>query len=402
MPCLQPSTQPGKVIMINPAQRMQPFSAHFFAERQRKLNQLQARGCDVIRLDVGSPDLPPHDAIIQALSHSAALPDRHGYQPHNGPPALRAAWAEMYRRLYRVDLDSTREITPLLGSKEGIFNLSMALLDPGDVALIPDPGYITYTRGAQFAGARAYYFPLLEAKHFLPDLQSIPSEIAFQAKILWLNYPNNPTSAVAGMEFFKQAVDFAREHDLLLCHDAAYSQVTYSGVPAPSVLQVPGAKSVAVEFNSLSKSHNMAGWRVAAALGNQDALQALYRLKTNLDSGHFLPVMEAAIQAMNGDQEWLVARNQVYRRRRDIVLEGLSMLGLKGYSFDATLYVWSPVPEGWDSVAFSEMVLETANISLTPGNVFGKRGEGYMRISLSTPEKHLEQAMQRMARRLRL
>jgi len=386
--------------LVNPAQRMQPFSAHFFAERERKINQLQACGCDVIRLDIGSPDMPPDDAIIQALAKSAALPDRHGYQPHNGPAALRFAWAEMYGRLYQVNLDAASEIIPLLGSKEGIFNLSMALLDPGDLALVPDPGYITYTRGAQFAGARVYYFPLLEENQFLPDLEAIPSEVASRAKILWLNYPNNPTSAVAGIDFYKQAVDFAREHDLLLCHDAAYSQVTYTGVPAPSVLQAPGAKAVAVEFNSLSKSHNMAGWRVAAAIGNPDALQALYRLKINLDSGHFLPVMEAAIQAMTGDQTWLAQRNQVYRRRRDIVLEGLRTIGLKGNSFDATLYVWSPVPAGLDSVTFSEKLLERANLSVTPGNVFGKRGEGYMRISLSTPEVLLEQAMQRMARRL--
>jgi LL-diaminopimelate aminotransferase len=386
--------------MVNPAQRMQPFSAHFFAARQRRIHQLQAQGCDVIHLDVGSPDMPPDKAIIQALASSAALPDRHGYQPHNGPPALRAAWADMYRRLYQVELDPGSEIMPLLGSKEGIFNLSMALLDPGDMVLIPDPGYITYTRGAQFAGARIYYFPLLEENHFLPDLDSIPSDVASRAKMLWLNYPNNPTSAVAGMDIFRQAVAFAREHNLLLCHDAAYCQVTYNGIPAPSVLQVPGARSVAVEFNSLSKSHNMAGWRVAAAAGDAEALQALYRLKTNLDSGHFLPVMEAAIQAMSGDQEWLVQRNQVYRRRRDVVLKGLEAIGLKGLSFDATLYVWCPVPPGMDSLTFSELVLEQANVSLTPGNVFGKRGEGYMRISLSTTEQRLEQAMQRMAGRL--
>lgn len=357
---------------------------------------MQAAGKDVIRLDIGSPDLPPAPEILAALSRSAASKNSHGYQPHLGPRALREAWAGMYAHLHQVELDPDTEIVPLMGSKEGIFNLVMACLDPGDIVLIPDPSYITYTRATQFAGGNPYYLPLEEERGFLPDLPAVSTEILEHASMLWLNYPNNPTAATATREFFDQAVAFAREHDLLVCHDAAYTQVTFDGYRAPSILEAPEAKAVAVEFNTLSKSHNMAGWRVGAALGNIQALQSLHRLKTNLDSGHFLPVMEAATAALTGDQSWLIERNLIYQKRRDAVIRALHAMGLHTQVPKASLYIWCPVPPGWTSAEFATVLLEEAAISLTPGTVFGKGGEGYVRISLTAPVERLEEAMQRL------
>ncbi len=378
------------------SRRMENMSTHFFSALDEKIAAQIAAGHDVIRLDMGSPDLPPPPDIIEVLSRSAANPDNHGYQPHRGPQALREAWANMYWRVFEVELDPDLEVTPLLGSKEGIFHLTQAVMDPGDVALIPDPGYPTYSRGTLFAGGEPFYIPLLAERNFLPDLDAIPPDLAQRAKMLWLNYPNNPTAATAPLEFFAQAVDFAREHDILLCHDAAYSQVTYNGYHAPSILQIPGAKEVAVEFNSLSKSHNMAGWRVGAVVGNPATLSALNSLKTNLDSGHFLPIMEAAIYSLNGDQNWLLERNDIYRRRRDVVLQALRELDMQAHIPRASLYVWCSLPERWSSVEFTTALLEQANLSLAPGPVFGAKGEGYIRISLVAPLERISEGMRRL------
>jgi LL-diaminopimelate aminotransferase len=373
------------------------FSTMFFADLNRRIKAMQNAGVDIIRLDIGSPDLPPPPEIIQALSRAAEQPDRHGYVAHLGPPALRQAWSELYRREFGVELDPETQVIPLLGSKEGIFHLSLALLDPGDLVLVPDPGYMTYLRGAQFAGAQPRFVPLLPERGYLPDLGAIPVEIARQARLLWLNYPNNPTSATADLAFFTEAVAFARENDLLLCHDAAYAQVTYDGYRAPSVLQVPGAAEVAVEFNTLSKSHNMAGWRAGVAAGNEPALHSLYTLKTNVDSGHFLPVWEAAVAAMAGDQSWIQERNRVYQQRRDLVLPVLNALGLAAGLPQASLYAWFAVPEGWSSEGFSHALLEEARLALTPGTVFGPGGQGYVRLALTAPEERLAEAMIRLA-----
>ena len=252
---------------------------------------MSASGLDVIRLDEGAPDLPPAPHIINAMARSAEKNDRHSYQPHRGTTALRQAWSGMYYRVYGVDVDPEREVLPLLGSKEGIFHLVQVYIEPGDIVLIPDPGYISYTRGTLFCGGEPYYFNLHAEKGYLPDLESIPGHVLRRKKLMWLNYPNNPTGAVATAEFFTRAVEFARDHRLLLCHDAAYTQVTYDGEPSLSVLESPGAKEVAVEFNTLSKSHNMAGWRVGALVGNPEVIRQLFILKTNADSSHFLPVM---------------------------------------------------------------------------------------------------------------
>lgn len=381
---------------MKPAARMAHLAPHFFATLNARLAFLQAKGQDIIRLDEGSPDLPPAPHIVETLLQAASRPDTHSYQPHRGPNALRVAWANWYRSQFGVELDPEMEITPLLGSKEGIFHLSQALLEPGDLALVPDPGYVTYTRGALFAGAQALSFPLLPELGYLPDLDAIPVEALRLAKIMWLNYPNNPTAATATLEFFERAVALARRYDFLLCHDAAYIRINFAGPRCPSLLQVPGAKDVAVEFNTLSKSHNMAGWRTGALLGNSQVVRTLFTLKTNADSSHFLPIFEASISALSGDQSWLEQRNDIYRQRRDVLLAGLKELGLAVRKPEASLYVWSPTPEGWTSEDFAVAALEQAGVSLTPGTVFGPGGQGFLRLSITAPIERLRQAMERL------
>jgi LL-diaminopimelate aminotransferase len=381
---------------MKPAARMAHLRPHFFATLNARLAVLQSEGRDIIRLDEGSPDMPPALPIVDTLVRVATRPDSHSYQPHRGPNALRAAWAGWYMSQFGVELDPDTEITPLLGSKEGIFHLSQALLDPGDLALVPNPGYVTYTRGALFAGAQVQPFPLLPELGYLPNLEAIPAEVLSRAKIMWLNYPNNPTAATASLEFFEQAVALARQYGFLLCHDAAYIRINFAEKCCPSLLQVPGAKEVAVEFNTLSKSHNMAGWRTGALLGNPQVVQTLFTLKTNADSSHFLPIFEASISALTGDQGWLEERNEVYRQRRDVVLAGLKELGLMVRQPDASLYVWTPVPEGWSSEEFAVAALDQAGVSLTPGTVFGSGGEGFLRLSITAPIERLQQAMQRL------
>lgn len=382
--------------MKTTADRMRVFPDHFFAGLNTKIRKMQAQGQEVIRLDIGSPDLPPAPDIIESLKNSADRPNSHGYQPHQGPISLRKAWAGMYQRLYQVDLDPEDEVLPLLGSKEGIFNLVMSCVNPGDVVLLPDPGYLTYNAATRFTGGEPVFMPLTNENDFLPNLRAIPERALDNAKLLWLNYPNNPTAGVADLDFFTQAVNLAQEHELLVCHDAAYSQVTFDSYQAPSILQVPGAKDVAVEFNTLSKSHNMAGWRTGVAVGNNEVISQLHALKTNIDSGQFLPIMEAAAAALNGDQAWLAERNYVYQERRDIIIKHLNQMGLKARIPLASLYVWCAVPAGWTSREFTTMLLERARISLTPGDIFGSQGAGYMRISFTVPKALIEEAMQRM------
>jgi LL-diaminopimelate aminotransferase len=383
--------------MKTSSERMKTFPDHFFARLNTRIRELQARGEEVIRLDVGSPDLPPAPHIIEALNRSAARADHHGYQPYLGPQALREAWESTYQRLYEVGLDPDSEILPLMGSKEGIFNLVMATIDSGDVVLIPDPGYLTYDRATRFAGAEPFFLPLVAANDYLPNLEEIPGRVIDRAKLLLLNYPHNPTGAVANLEYFSRVVSFARQHNLLLCHDAAYTQVTFDGYLAPSLLQVPGAKDIAVEFNTLSKSHNMAGWREGVVVGNRHVLESLFALETNINSGQFLPIMDAATVALTGDQGWLEGRNEVYRQRRDIIISALRSSGLSPQKPLGSLYVWCPVPQGFTAESFVTELLEHSRVSLTPGTIFGANGEGFVRISISAPTEKIEEAMQRLA-----
>jgi LL-diaminopimelate aminotransferase len=381
------------------AQRMRPLEENFFTGLEKRIKVLRESGADIIRMDSGSPDLPPPQPVLEALTRSAVLPTSHGYQPHS-PQEVRQAWAEMYASRHRVELDPDREVLPLLGSKEGIFNLTQAMVDPGEAVLVPDPGYMTYSRAALFAGGEPFRLPLLPERGFMPDLQGVPPEVLGRAKVMWLNYPNNPTASTADPEFFSSAVDFARRHNLLLCHDAAYTQVTFDGFRAPSILEVPGAKEVAVEFNSLSKSHNMPGWRVGVMVGNEEVVRALFHLKTNVDSSHFFPVLRAAVVAMTGDQDWILARNDIYRQRRDAALSVLGAYGTYLTPPAGTLYLWCPVPVGWTSNEFVSTVLEKAHVSLTPGTLFGSQGEGYYRVSLTVPREQIEAAFHRIGKML--
>jgi LL-diaminopimelate aminotransferase len=380
------------------ARRMQDLTPQFFATLGEKISALRASGVDVINLDVGSPDMPPAAHILEALVDAARQPGVHGYQSHRGVEALRQAWAAYYQRQHNLELDPERQILQVLGSKEGIFHLSSALVDEGDVVLIPDPGYVTYTHGALFAGGTPVYLPLQPENGWLPDLDEIPEDTLQRTKILWLNYPNNPTAATATMDFFEKVVSMAQAYDFIVCHDAAYTQLTYDGYRSPSILEAPGAMEVAVEFNTLSKTYNMAGWRVGAAVGNAEVLSTLYSLKTRVDSSHFLPIWRGAVAALTGDQAWVAQRNEVYKERRDLMLSGIRRLGLQAQTPAASFYIWAQIPAGSHSLQFASELLEATGVSLTPGTVFGGCGEGYVRITLCAPKERLQQALDRMER----
>jgi LL-diaminopimelate aminotransferase len=375
---------------------MASFKPYFFAGIGQRINQLRAAGMDVIRLDVGSPDMPPAPFILEALKHSADNPNNHSYQPYGGPPPFRQAVSDYYGRRFGVELDPQSEVLGLIGSKEGIFNIALAFLNPGDVALLPDPGYPAYNASVVFTGAETYYMPLLEANDFLPDLGAIPAAVLQRARLMWLNYPNNPTGGIAPVEFLAEAVAFARRHDLLLCHDAPYTDVAFEGYRPASLLQVPGAKDVAVEFNSLSKTYNMAGWRVGIVSGNAAAINVLNTLKSNVDSASFRPIYDAATAALTGDQSWLEERNAIYQGRRDIVLDGLRAAGLRARSPNAAMYVWTRTPAGPTSVEYTTRLLEATGVSITPGVTFGPSGEGYARIAIGVPTPRLREAMTRL------
>lgn len=383
-----------------PAARLSRVPPYFFHTLHQRLTALRARGVDVIRLDAGSPDLPPAPHIIAALSASARQPDHHGYQPYSGTAEYRAAWAAFYQRRFGVTLDPQRDLIGLIGSKQGVFHLHQALVDPGQVVLVPDPGYAAYTNGAAFAEAELIYMPLLARNRYLPDLGALPEAVLRRARLLWLNYPNNPTGAVASLEFFTETVALARRYGFLVAHDAPYTEITYDGYRAPSLLQVPGAAEVAVEFHSLSKTYNMGGWRLGVAAGNAAVLTALANLIGNFDSGHFRGVLDAGVAALTGDQTWIEARNEHYRRRRDTVVAALRGIGLEVDVPAAAIYVWARLPDGnrygADDAAYTDALVEATGVSLTPGSIFGPSGRGYVRVSLCLGDQKLAEAMGRV------
>lgn len=380
-----------------PSDRIASFKPYFFASLSKKLAELKTNGVDVIRIDMGSPDLPPEDFIVDSLVKSARRPDTHGYTQNAGTPAFRKAVADYYMNRFEVELDPQKEVIGLIGSKEGLFTLSQVMLNPGDVSLVPDPGYPVYTAGGIIAGAKISYMPLLKENNYLPDFNAIPAEDLAKAKLLWLNYPNNPTGAIAPYSFFEEAVLFAREHNLLIAHDAPYTDVCFDHYHAPSLMQVPGAKEVAIEFNSLSKTYNMAGWRLGMAVGNADVLSYISTYKSQVDTSNFEPVSAAGITALSADQGWLEDRNDLYQKRRDIVVNGLRKAGFSVDTPKAAIYVWAHLPEGQnDSLTFCNKLLEETGVSTTPGVVYGKYGEGFLRISLGTATDRIEEAMQRI------
>ena len=380
------------------ARRLENLPAYPFAHWSATVEATRRVGLDLIRLDIGNPDLPPPTGVVEALCRSAQQPDRHGYPGYRGLPALRQAMLSYYRRRFGVDLDPGAQVLPLIGSKEGIYNLALACLDPGDLVLVPEPGYAAYALSTALAGAEVYTFPLRAERGFLPDFEAIPAFVAERATLMWLNYPNNPTGATASLAFFAEAVDYARRHSLLLCHDAPYCDVGYDGYLAPSLLQVPGAAEVAVEFNSLSKTCNMAGWRVGMAVGNAEALASLSQVKSNVDSGIFAALQEAAVDALAVDPAWLAARNKIYQTRLEVILQGLAAAGLEASRPRATLYVWAQVPPGWTSDAFALDLLAETGVAMAPGSFFGAGGEGFIRVSVTAATDQVQEAMGRLRR----
>jgi LL-diaminopimelate aminotransferase len=382
---------------MHPSRRVENLKPYPFARIAEKIALLKARGVDVIRMDIGSPDMPPAEHILAAAERAVRDPASHGYPAFGyGTPSLLAAAADYYKNRFGVDLDPQREITALLGSKEGIFHLTQALLEPGDVALVPDPGYPVYRVAAEWAGAEVQTLPLRAGRNFLPDLKSVPQTALKRARLMWLNYPNNPTGAVAGREFYGEALEFARRRGLLLCHDAAYCDVAFDGYRPASVLELPEAKDSAVEFTSVSKTYNMAGWRLGFLAGNAGAVSAVRRVKSNIDSGIFPGVTAAGEAALHGDQAWLTGRNSIYARRRDVILAGLSAIGIRAEPPKASLYIWAPVPAGWKAEQFADSVLEQTGVCFSPGTFFGAEGEGRVRISLGTPTERAAEAMERL------
>jgi LL-diaminopimelate aminotransferase len=381
---------------VAPAARMSNLPPYFYHSLNQRLAELRAAGVDVIRMDAGSPDLPPAPFIVDALERSARNPHNHGYMPYGGIGEYRAAWAEFYGRRFGVELDANTEIVALIGSKEGIFHLHLAYVNPGDAVLVPDPGYAPYTAGTLFAGGEVVYLPLLARHHYLPDLSAIPEATLRRAKIMWLNYPNNPTGGVATPEFFAEVVGLAHRHNFIVAHDAPYTEITYDGYRAPSLLQIPGAREVSVEFHSLSKTYNMGGWRMGAACGSVEIIKALSTLKSNIDSSAFKGIQEAGIAALTGDQTWTLARNAHYRARRDLVLSAVREAGFEADTPKGAIYVWARLPEGRDDRDYTAALLEATGVSLTPGSVFGPSGRGYVRISLCLADARLQEAMQRV------
>jgi LL-diaminopimelate aminotransferase len=378
------------------ATRLSNIPPYPFARWAAHVKESEQHGRDVIRLDIGNPDLPPSENVITALCWSAQETSYHGYSSFRGLDGLRQAIADYYSRRFDVTVDPDTQVLPLLGSKEGIVHMAQACLNPDDIALVPDPGYAPYTMGTILAGAEPYTFPLRAERGFLPDLEAIPDEVAGQAILMWLNYPNNPTGGVADLHFFQEVVDFAKRHRLLICHDAPYTDVTYEGYVAPSILQIPGATDVAIEFNSLSKTYNMAGWRIGMAVGNADAVAALAQVKSNVDSGTFRPVQEAAIVALATSPEWIAERNAIYAERLKIMFEALTTAKMETTRPRASLYAWARVPEGWNSEAFGLSLLNKTGVALAPGSFFGPGGEGFVRLSATAPTPRLCEAMERL------
>lgn len=382
-----------------PALRIAPIKPYYFATLNQKIVELSSTGVDIIRIDIGSPDLPPADFIIDTLVTTARRSDVHGYTDNGGTLGFREAIAHFYQNRFQVKLNPVNETLGLLGSKEGIFNLSQVWVNPGDIVLIPDPGYPVYRVSGLIAGAQIYTLPVLRENQFLPDLDAIPQDILEKAKLLWLNFPGNPTGAVAPIHFFEKAVEFAHRYQILIAHDAPYTNICYEDYQAPSILQVEGSKDVCVEFNSLSKSYNLAGWRLGMVVGNPQVIQYLHTYKSQSDSSHFEAMLQAGIAALTGDQKWIEDRNAVYQYRRDLMVDGLRKSGFTVDSPRAAIYMWASLPPGFtDSMDFCARLLQETGVSVTPGVIYGKYGEGFIRISLSAPTDRLKQAISRITK----
>lgn len=378
------------------SRRLDRLPPYLFVEISRKIAEKRARGIRVVSFAIGDPDLPTPAPVIDALVEAARDPANHRYPETEGLPELRQAIANWYRRRFGVELDPDAEVLPLIGSKEGIAHIALCFIDPGDIALVPDPGYPVYAMGTVLAGGEPYYLPLREENGFLPDLDEVPPEVAGRAKLLWINYPNNPTGAVAELDFFQRVVEFARRHGLAVCHDAPYTEVAFDGYRPPSFLQAAGAKEVGVEFHSLSKTFCMTGWRIGFVCGNAQVIGALAKLKTNLDSGVFVAIQRAAEVALEGPTEPVMERVRVYQARRDAATSALQEAGWRVERPRATFYLWAEVPEGFDSLSFAAHVLERTGVILAPGIGYGEQGARYVRLSITVPDDRLHEALRRL------
>ncbi|MBM3948403.1 MAG: aminotransferase class I/II-fold pyridoxal phosphate-dependent enzyme [SAR202 cluster bacterium] len=379
------------------SQRLAKVPPYLFVEISRKIAEKRAKGIRVISFGIGDPDLATPDNVVEKLRQSALDRPNHRYPETDGLPAFRQAVARWYQRRFGLSLDPDKEVLPLIGAKEGIGHAALCFIDPGDIALVPDPGYPVYSVGTWFAGGECHWLPLKEESGWLPDLDAITPAVAKRAKVLWINYPNNPTGAVAGPDFYKKAVEFGKRYDVAVLHDACYTEVGYEGYRPQSFLQTPGAMDIGMEFHSLSKSYNMTGWRIGMAVGNANMIKALMTVKSNLDSGVPQAIQYMAIEAMDTPDTYIAERNAIYKSRRDRVVKALQGIGLRVQAPKASLYIWARVPEGYTSAEFTKMLLEERDVVVTPGTGYGKFGEGYIRLSLTISEEDLKVGLERLA-----
>lgn len=377
------------------ARRLDQFKAYLGTEMNARLTRMREEGRDVINLGLGDPDVTPPVHLLDTLRDAVSAPEHHHYPSFYATRPLKEAIADWYARRFAVTLDPATEVLPLLGSSEGLFIIHLCLLDPGDTALVPDPAYPSYEAGVKMVGGRMEPVPLLRKNGFLPDLAAIPSDVARRARMLWVNYPNNPTAAVAPPEFYRALIAWARDHDVIVVHDNPYSEIAFDGYQAPSFLQFPGAKEVGVEFHSLSKSYNCCGWRTGMLVGNADVIAGMAKIKSHSDRGMYYPLQAAATAALNGPVDFMTARNSTFKERRDVVVQGLRAIGLDVDLPQATFYVWAPVPQGFTSQDFCFKVLDASNVWMIPGSMYGPHGEGYFRIALTHPAARLAEAMRR-------
>lgn len=378
------------------AKRISMIPPYPFVEISRKIAAKKAEGVDVISFGIGDPDIATPDFIIKSLEQAANNPINHRYPESDGLPEFKKAVADWYKNRFGVDLQPDSEVISLIGAKEGIGHASFCFIEDGDIALVPDPGYPVYSVGTMFANGKTYLMPLKKGNDFLPDLDSIPEDVAKKATVMWLNYPNNPTGAVADLDFFNQVVEFGKKFEIAILHDACYSEIAYDGYQPISFMQAPGAKEIGLEFQSLSKSHNMTGWRIGMAVGNADMVDSLMVIKSNLDSGVPQAIQQMAISALSTENEWETTRNQIYQRRRDLLCDALKSLGLELEAPKASLYVWVPIPDGYTSAGFSEAILEGCDIVVSPGSSYGDSGEGFIRFSLTLSDSDLDRAVKRL------
>ncbi len=381
---------------IEVATRIKTLPPYLFAAIDKMKQEAIARGVDIINLGIGDPDLPTPKPIIESLAKAAQNPKHHQYPSYEGMLSFRKAVAGWYKRRFNVTLDPADEVLTLIGSKEGIGHVHLAFVDPGDLVLVPSPGYPVYPVGTSFCGGTAHFMPLTKANGFLPDLSAIPKDVAKKAKLMWLNSPNNPTSVIMTKDYFRRAIEFAQEHHIIICHDAAYSEIYYDGKRPVSFMEMEGAKDVGVEFHSLSKTYNMTGWRIGFVVGNKAVLAALGKVKSQLDSGVFEAVQEAGITALELDDSVTDGIRKIYQERRDTIVPGLKKLGLEVDAPPAAFYIWVTVPKGYTSTSFTAHLLEKAGIVTTPGNGFGEPGEGYVRMTVCTTKERLAEAVERI------